>query len=313
MRIYELTDSLPGDDPKKILVHTGEHTLITLARSNEIAYEMYKELLRRDYILYHFDQGVSKFYKRKNVNDLWVKKDLQQYNGIFYTLTGPKQRRLNKLEPKRLLVLFTCMPEKDEQNSAALRTRMFHQFFSEIHKSLVKNVYIMRIMDLNASVGSHYVKTINYPEMEIDIQLAIEKVVKELNINKDNIVLYGASKGGTGALLHGSVLGYKSLSVDPIVNLENYNKTDYHFLEGMREVDLSCQLNENLQKNQYKKYIICSPSVKFNYENIQKINQHASVRVIELQDEHIKRHSDVSKNSIPLQLMVINNLFYNLF
>lgn len=313
MKIYELTDVLPSNEPKKILVHTGENNLITLARTNETAYKMYKELLSRDYVMYFFDQGISKFQKRKYVNELWKKKDLQQHNGIYYTVTAPQERRYNKLEANKLLVLFTCMPEKSEHDGYHLRARMFPQFFSGIDKSLVKNVHIMRIMDLNASVGSHYVKTTNYPEMEDDIQSAIQKVARELDVNDEDIVLYGASKGGTGAILHGSALDYKSLAVDPIINLEYYNKKDYHFLVNLREVDLSDRLNQSLENSKRKKYIICSPTISFNYDNVQKINKHNTVKIIELIDEHIKKHSDVSKSSVPLQLMVINNLFSNVF
>lgn len=313
MKIYELTDALPIDEPKKILVYTGENNLITLARTNEIAYKMYKELLRRDYILYFFDQGISKFQKREHINDLWVKKDLEQHNGVYYTVTAPKERRYNKLESNKLLVLFACMAEVEMQDHYLLRARMFTQFFSTIDKSLVKNVHIMRIMDLNASHGSHYVKTTNYPEMEEDIQSAIQKVAKELNVSDDDIVLYGASKGGTGAILHGATLDYKTLAVDPIINLEYYNRSDYHFLVGLRDVDLSDRLNEKLQNNKRKKYVICSPSVKFNYANVQKINHHISLQTIELVDQHVVKHPDVSRNSVPLQLMVINNLFTNVF
>lgn len=313
MKIYELTDVLPNNEPKKILVHTGENNLITLARTNETAYKMYKELLHRDYVLYFFDQGISKFQKRKHVNDLWVKQDLEQHNGVYYTLRGPEEGQSNKLQSNRLLVVFSSMPKKANNDHFKLRERMFAPHSPNLGQSLVKNVHIMSIMDLNASHGSHYVKTTNYPEMEEDIQTAIQKVAKELNVDNEDIVLYGISKGGTGAILHGAALDYKALAVDPIINLSHYNDDDHYFLKDLREVDLGGRLNLDLQGNKRKKYVICSPSVAFNYENIQKINKHSSVQIIELVDEHIKKHSEVSKNSVPLQLMVINNLFANIF
>lgn len=313
MKIYELTDVLPSNEPKKILVHTGENNLITLARTNETAYKMYKELLRRDYVLYFFDQGISKFQKRKYVNDLWVKQDLEQHNGVYYTVSHPSKNQCNKLKSNRLLVIFSAMPNLSKNDHYKIRERMFPQSLADIDKNIVKNVHIMRIMDLNVSHGSHYVKTTNYPEMENDIQLAIQKVAKELNVSDEDIVLYGVSKGGTGAMLHGSALDYKTISVDPIINLSYFNEGDHHFLKDFREVDLSERLNDNLQVNKRKKYIICSPTIAFNYENIKKISQHDAVKTIELLDDNIKTESEISTNSIPLQLMVINNLFANIF
>ncbi|MEX5913733.1 accessory Sec system protein Asp2 [Staphylococcus ureilyticus] len=88
-----------------------------------------------------------------------------------------------------------------------------------MERSLVKNVYTMRIMDLNVSHGSHYISTSNFPDYEKNIQLSILNLIEKLNIKKENVVLYGGSKGGTGALYHGAALDLKTLAVDPIVNI----------------------------------------------------------------------------------------------
>lgn len=54
----------------------------------------------------------------------------------------------------------------------------------------------MRIMDFNLSIGSYYVNTINYPTMEDDVQQSIVDVIDKLSIEKEDVVLYGGSKGG---------------------------------------------------------------------------------------------------------------------
>lgn len=309
MKIYEITDSLPEKNEKKILVYTGSYNLITLARKNETAYKLYKQLISRDYILYFHDKGVSRFYQRKYVNELWQRKDLIKYNELYYTITPPIDRKINKNSEKKLLVIFPCMPDDDNYDNCLIPKRMFVNFFAGIEKYLVKNVYVMRIMDLNGSHGSHFINTVQYASMERDIQEAINYEKNKLNIDDNNVVLYGASKGGTGALLHGSALDYKVLAVDPIINLSNYNKTDYHFLKDLRTVDLTEKIGAELKKcYRFEKYLICSPQVKFNYSYAKELGTHSLVRMVVLNDEHIKKHADVSKNSVPEQLLILNQL-----
>ena len=50
-------------------------------------------------------------------------------------------------------------------------------------------------MDLNLSHGSHYINTDNYPNFENDVQESIINVMSQYNIHKDDVVLYGGSKG----------------------------------------------------------------------------------------------------------------------
>ena len=310
MKLYKLNDDLSEVNTKKILIYTGGQNLIQLARKNKMAYEQYKKLLAKDYILYFYKNGVSRLQQRTQVNELWVKKDLYKCNDVYYTLDKPINRKNSTESKTRLLVIFPCMPEENQYDSYLIRARMFPTFFNGIERSLVKNVHIMRIMDLNCSHGSHFVNTNNYPNMEDDIQAAIRNVIQKLNISKEQVICYGASKGGTGAILHGALGDYKSLAVDPILNLEYYNRSDYHFLKNLREVDITDRLNNYLADSSSRtKYIICSPNVKFNYENTQKINKHSNLNVIELNDNHIKKHADVSRNSVPIQLMIINSMF----
>lgn len=207
-------------DAKRVEVVTdSEYNLINLARKNKNAYKLYKKLLEKDYILYFHKDGISKLYKRKYIGELIKRKDLLRRNEVFYTLSEPRDRKINNNIPKKLLVIFTCMPPRDKYDNYLIHDRMFTEFFEGIERNLVKNVYIMRIMDLNVSHGSHYINTINYPEYEQHIQQAISYVKTSLEITENNIVFYGVSKGGTGALFHGSRMDKKLLAVDPILNI----------------------------------------------------------------------------------------------
>ncbi|MDU9349339.1 MULTISPECIES: XcbB/CpsF family capsular polysaccharide biosynthesis protein [Staphylococcus] len=292
------------------VVLNSDKNIIELSRNNKKIYNLYKRLLKNDYILYFHKDGISKLYKRKFIKELWKRKDLYQENSVFYTLDEPDEKKMNeKLDSFTLLIIFTCMPPGDVYDSYLMSDRMFPKFFNNIERSLVKNVYTMRIMDLNCSHGSHYINTINNPNMEEDIIKAIENVKNNLDIK--NIVLYGASKGGTGALYYSSILDLKCLAVDPILSLGEYNIKDEHFLKGLRKEDISGDINNYLsKKSNNEKYIIGSENVAFNYSMISKIKGE-KVKVINKIDNHIVNHPDVSRNSVPEQLMLLNKMLLN--
>lgn len=311
-KIYGLHSDIEFNGDKRILINTGnDQNLIQHARRDPKVHAMYKRLLENDYILYYHDKNhISKFYKRKYVQELFKRKDLIRVNDVFYTLDKPIGRKVNELVPRRLLVLLTCMPPKEKYDSHLMPDRMFLKFFDGIEKNLVKNIYTMRIMDLNVSHGSHYISTVNYPEYESDIQKAILKVINDLSIDKENVVLYGVSKGGSGAIYHGSYLDLKTLAVDPILNIGGENEqNDRRFLKGLRKEDLVPTINENLSKsNKFNKYIICSEYVPSYYEHVMRIDE-GKIKKINMIDNMITSHPEVSRNSVPEQLMILNMLF----
>lgn len=310
---YTLHNDVNNFEEKRILIFTNsDKNLLELSRTNSEAYTCYKKLLQQDYILYFHEQGVSKFYKRAFISELWKRKDLHQFNDLFYTITPPAEDKINNKGPNKLLILFPCMPPNEDLNSALIPKRMFTEFFKSIQKYLVKNVNIVRIMDLNCSHGSHFCNTSNYPKMESDVQACIEHIISTLNINRNDVVLYGASKGGTGALLHGSVLDLKLLAVDPILNLEEYNRNDFHYLKDFREEDLTPILNNNLTKNhKAAKYLICSPVAEFNYAQTHKLDNHVITKIV-LNDHNMTQHANISRNCVAEQVMILNKLLSNL-
>ncbi|MDW4213105.1 accessory Sec system protein Asp2 [Staphylococcus saprophyticus] len=201
------------------------------------------------------------------------------------------------------------MPGADQYDSAKIPHRMIPPFFEDIERSLGKNVYTMRIMDLNVSHGSHYINTINYPEYEEDIQNAIKNVIKELNIKKENVVFYGVSRGGAGAIYHGTALDYKTLAVDPILNIggQLYGN-DRRLLKGLRKDDLVPDINKYVCKsNEFSKVIICSENVKIYYDEAIRINSE-KIQLLNMRDDNITSHPQVSPNTVPEQLMILNLL-----
>lgn len=311
--VYSLYDELVFDGRKRILIDTGsKKNLLQLARIDSSVKKTYKNLLMNDYILYFHEDNISKFYKREHVAELFQRRDLNQHKGVFYTLDKPVGRKLNEHTEKKLIVIFSCMPPANVYDSSLMPNRMFPIFFKGIERNLVKNVYTMRVMDLNCSHGSHYVNTVNYPTYEQEIQEAIINVKDKLGIEKENIVLYGFSKGATGAIYHGSALDLKALAVDPILSIGGkLEQDDRRFLKGLRKESLVDDINNFLKEsNNSKKFIICSEHVEMYYEHSIRLNQN-KVKLVNMLDNHIRHHSDISRNTVPEQFAIINNLFSN--
>lgn len=311
MEILTLSEEIKFEEQERIYINTGsDKNLLELARKNMELKKKYKELLKNDYILYLHKDSISKFCKREKVNKLFTKEhNFYQHKDVFYRLKAPQGRKVNDKVEKKLLVIFAKMPGAEQYDSAKIPHRMLPPFFEDIERSLSKNVYIMRIMDLNVSHGSHYINTINYPNYESDLEDAIKNVTDELEIEQQNVVLYGVSRGGAGAIYHGTSLDYKTLVVDPIVNIGGkLYGNDRRILKDLRKEDLVPDINKNVKKsNEFNKVIICSENVEAYYEQIQRVDSH-EIKILNMPDDKITSHPQVSPNTVPEQLMVLNNL-----
>ncbi|MGW8028567.1 accessory Sec system protein Asp2 [Staphylococcus xylosus] len=311
MKIYNSYKDIEFLNQEKILVNTGsEKNLLELSRKDSDIKSVYKDLLANDYILYLHKNSVSRFCKREFTYKLFTEEHkLNKYKNIMYKLETPDGRKINHKTPSKLIVIFAKMPAAKPYDSAKIPHRMLPPFFGDLERSLLKNVYIMRIMDLNVSHGSHYINTTNYPEYEEEIRESIENVINDLKIEKDDVTFYGVSRGGAGAIYHGAKLDYKTLAVDPIVNIggELYGN-DRRLLKGLRKEDLVPDINNNIElSNHYQKFVICSENVPLYYKQALRLN-HELIKVINLKDDNIKTHPDVSPNSVPEQLMILNYL-----
>ncbi|PNZ81465.1 accessory Sec system protein Asp2 [Staphylococcus microti] len=298
------------------VVLNSDENIIKLAREGQKekndVYRLYKTLLKNDYMLHAHENGVSKLYQRRYVDELWDRNDLNRVGDVYYTLDEPINAKDGKaIKNKKLIVIFPCMPKWENFFNPSITERMFNKFYNGIESKLTKNVYTMRIMDLNVTYGSHFINTDNNETLERDISHAIIEVKEKLNLQDNDIVLYGASKGGTGALYYGAKLDLKCLAVDPIIHLGQYNENDTHFLRGMRTVDLSDQINAYLsQGSKLEKYIIGSENIAFNFKYISKITG-TNVTRLNKKDEKIKIHSDVSRNTVMEALMFLNKMLLN--
>lgn len=292
----------------KIIVTTfSEKSLLELTMQDNTFYQQYILLIENDYMLYMHTKGSSYFIKRNKIYTIWQRTDLIQYNELFYTLEKPKEK--NECAPVRLLIIFSSLPDQTNYYSPNIALRCFSKDYPNLSNQVIKNTIIMRIMDLNLSNGSYYLNTLNYPLFEQDVQEAIKNVSEENKIAHDDIVLYGACKGGTGALYHSYLGNYKAVSVSPTISSyegqnEMLNSTIFNKLKSDSILNKLKYEKRNSSDNQI---IIDSP---VNYTDYEKYNELLSgqAKVINIFDSHIKYQSDVSKNSIVEQSFWINQL-----
>lgn len=297
---------------KIIIDLENNENILKLSKKRPLLHKLYKELMKEDFMFYFHSGTKSYFVKRKLIKNLWHRTDLIQFGDLFYTIELPPEKRRNNLIPLRLVVMFSSMTA-DNYYSPNIGLRCFMKNFPTIQSSIVKNTIVMRIMDVNLSHGSHYINTNNYPDFENNIQEAIVKVMTEYNIHKDDVVLYGASKGGTGALYHSMLGDYKSISIDPIISLKQYNDemNDAHYLKGLRKESLLDDLLKLGRADfEYDKIVIGCPMVPFNYNLFIQV-KNKNVVVHEILDREIKSHPDISPNCISEQVTFINNHFLN--
>ncbi len=284
--------------------------IIALSIENEIVYNLYKNLLSNDFMFYYHQGTKSYFIKRQLVGRIWKRQDLTSFGELFYTVEEPPQKRKNLVAPLRLVVVFSGIGDGDDYFNPNIGIRCFIKNYPTIQNVVLKNTMVMRIMDLNLSHGSHYINTDNYPQFEDDVQGAIKAVIERYDISKEDIVLYGANKGGTGALYH-SILGdYKSLSVEPIIStleLKNLLRDSFFLKDLRKDSILDDLLILDKQEFQYEKMIIGSPVIPFNYDMYAQL-KNENLNVIDVFDDAITQEGNVYRETIAEQTAIINNL-----
>lgn len=311
-----LNNFVPDYSKKRIVVQTDTgFSMLKLARKGGDIYDKYIELTRNDYVMISHGRGYSVFIRRTDYHPERITgyKDVKRYQDLMYTFTSPPPKRKSIDLPKRLLVLFSHMNGGNGYDSNNAMDRQFVQFFSDIQRSLVKNVYVLRLADTNLSHGSYFVNTPNFVNYEELIQELIKKVATYNNISSDDIVLYGGSKGGAGALVHASLGNYHAVAGDPIINAAKYNANkDWHFVKNFREANLTDKIINQAKNNTKKMYVFASDAHPFNYEHSINLSKQSDglIKIVDLsQDSMIKTHPHITAQSVPEQITLINLLF----
>lgn len=291
----------------KIVVQTGtDENLLKLSRKDKEAYRIYVSLLDHDFILYMHKRKQSFFIKRTKVATIWQRKDLLQRGDTFYAVSDPV--KVNKSAQNRLVVIFSSMPPAEDYYSDNVASRMFVKNYPSMPKHLIKNVHILRIMDLNRSSGSYYLNAGSYSTFEEDVQNIITKTCENYQISKEDVVLYGASKGGTGALYHSILGNYHAVVVDPIFSITQYNNNnDIHYLKNVLPEKLLSKFQQALLDNSTdrKKVILGTSGVPENYSEYSQIED-PSFKIVNMKDSAMVDHVRISPNCNAEQITFIN-------
>lgn len=302
-----------GKDEKEKL----NFNFLAVGRSNEQAKKLISSLSNNKYFLTAHTNGVSLFKKLTiskrflaNFNNRAVK----TWNDTFYTLEEPVER---EQFGSRLLVIFSSIA--DLAFNASIDRRMFFKNFPKVAKYIPKNTYILRIADIGGVLGSFYLNSNADMDFENKVEALIRKIKLDYSIADEHTVLYGTSKGATGALYHGIKMGLNTLAVDPILSdvhyLENFN--DLHFVEGVfpeyKQDKFSRLFEDNINKDLTNIKLVTSP----NSEQFKYISELVLIPEVKLcsyifSNPNIKGHTDIGENTLNFVTSMLNNMLYGI-
>ena len=306
--ILEIDKSKFGNNQNEKL----NYNLYGLARSNNDAKEVVVRLSNSGFYMVEHKQGVSIFFNYKNkklFNDIFLKENVFNFGEIYYSLEIPAGVK----KPSRLLVILSSV--SDMPYNASIERRCFNKNFPSVGKYIPYDTAILRISDVGGVVGSFYINNNFSNKIETDIIRLFENIEEMFKIKKENVVLYGGSKGGFAALYYGMLCGLKFIAVDPMVTDDYHQKTynDSHFTKGTfpvtKQDKIKNLLNEGVKKD-FEGYIVTSKkSPIFNY--IEDINFPDNCSLIDVRHKDITNHVNVSLNTINIVTMLFNIMLYS--
>lgn len=130
-------------------------------------------------------------------------------------------------------------------------------------------------------------------------------------------MIWGESRGAVGALIHGLLGGYKTLSIDPIVNRKFFiDEDDYHFQFDLTPISYVSRLNEYAAKTSADRDDIVilthhDSTITFPYINtldkkhFKILDLDYDLSVLKLTNPKAV-HGFLIAKSVPVQLSIIN-------
>lgn len=275
-------------------------------------YEQVKELARSGKTVDGYDHG--EYFV---VNNADTPLGMDRENGIAYKIEKPLI--IKDYLSKKMLVLFNAAINMMAVSAADRQAPA--NYYQSLQKFLPENTLLLRIADSNLISGSYYQNTENFPNYEEEIQNLIKKVAVDNGIPLSNIVCYGGSKGGIGALIHGLIGNYPIVAFDPKINREEFmqEKGDLHFCLDLVAVDFTERINGLLADTKMDAHdikIYSSESVpmysyimNLNKEKCEILNVKYKKEVFNGLDD-ISRHIKFLNLIFPYQADYIKELFW---
>lgn len=325
----DIAEFLLASSPSPEVVHISHiqsarssENLIQMSRHNQDARSLLILLASHGYYVYMSEDGVSRLVQDRLLSVLWNPVRSKMYEssseGVVFSYQPPKIVS----KSTKLVVVFSSIHETPYTSSLM---RYFTQNFSSIQKYLAPETGVLRIADVGGVVGSFYLNTKYHPDNTGRIQRLISTFCERNSIDPKDVVLYGGSKGATGAFYHGLIGSYKVVAVEPIVSDDHYHRkyNDMHFTrdsvftntkeEEFRQVidNKLAQSTKIAPSSLILIYSERSPQAKYIETHL--INPMSSrMKVYNSVNPAIKDHPDVARNSIPITLASINSLLYGI-
>lgn len=325
--LFELLDR---DDSAPNFIHVRhsenakpEHNLTQISRHSLPARHLLVELTRRGFYTYMSGGHETRLVRERRIPQLWEPLKSGQFSksseGVIYSLAKPSVEA-----GKCKLLVFLCPMHENIYTSSLYR--YFPQNFKTIQKFIAPETAILRIADLGGVVGNFYGNTLVHPDNIDRIQTLVGKIMLQLDIVPSDVVLYGGSKGGTGALLHGLVGGYKVVAVDPVLG-------DRHYEERFRDSHFTRETIFPLSKDELFDRLVSEYRGKYGWDSpgqrkvvvyssrspqaltIQKLlfdQLEGGIAGFDVDHPSIQDHPDVGPNSLPITTTIINSLLYGL-
>lgn len=297
--------------------------ILHLARADKQARELLVSLSKIGYYAYSAKHGVTNFVLDGHIGQLWHSVKNGSYsvdeNGLVHSVTPPK---IETSSPKLLVVFSSIGPDIMNPGLA----RYFTQNYQSVQKFIPASAAVLRIADIGGVQGGFYLNTVFRPNNTVHIASLIARICSEKGIDRTSVVLYGASKGATGALYHGLTSGYSTVAVDPIVSDEYYEKHfgDSHFTRGgifpsSKQEVFADAIERYLRETQTSPLSthlsVITSGRSPQYEFITRIlgqSLRENVAFFNTMNPMINDHPDVSPNSLDLAVTLMNTFFYDL-
>ncbi len=309
---------LPGTDLSGAhfvhLRHGGQDNLIRASRRDEELRQSLVSLVDKGFLVYKFANdgaAVTSLIHASIAPGFWAEKTdfgLKEHNGICYKLEQPQE-----VIARRLLVIFSSMSTVDLMYDAGFSARYFAQNLNQATKYTPFDTAILRIADLGGVVGAFYTNTNGQPDNEERVAALIAKVATNLGIAPPNTVLYGASKGASGALLHSLRSGMKLVCVEPILSDDYYLRRyrDSHFTHGLfprgkQELFAHQFASEAAAAQRIVIYSNRSPQFPYIRDIAMESPGGKHIAFVDVQSPAIKDHPDVAPSSLGLQVALLN-------